>query len=84
MIVLNWEKIRIQTYFIISMQLSRKNKISYKKFCRDIWPLIWDKKVISQELSEEEEQFNVDQWRNILNKPIISSRKIDENVNVIQ
>jgi hypothetical protein len=88
-IKLQWERTRIQTYFIVStierliaIITKRKNKILYKKFCKDIWPFVWEKTSITQEISEEEEMMNITQWHNILNKPVISSRKLDDTESI--
>ena len=31
----DWERTRIQTFYLINIQLDKKNKLSYEKFRRD-------------------------------------------------
>jgi len=75
---IEWERTRIQTYFLISIQLTKKNKISYTKFRKDIWPFIWEE---NKEINENPEEglMNIDQWNNLFNKPVISAKEIGLN-----
>jgi hypothetical protein len=69
-----WEKTRAQTFFLINIQLTKKSKIEYEKFKRDIWPFPWERQ---KKKTSEEGVMEVDQWQNIFNKQVISSVPMD-------
>ncbi|MCE5346797.1 MAG: hypothetical protein LLG13_11005 [Bacteroidales bacterium] len=66
----NWERTRVQTYFLISIQLDKKNKLSYKKFKDEIWPFFWEQE--TKKVSSTDGIMTVQQWQELINKPIVS------------
>jgi len=40
-----WEKTRIQTFFLIDIQLPKKNKMSYERFRKELWPFPWEERI---------------------------------------
>lgn len=72
----DWERTRIQTFYLLNIQLDKKHKFSYEKFKNDIWPFFWEKKKSKQ--VNEEEIMNMDQWMDIISKPVVTK----ENANL--
>lgn len=50
---LAYESMRLQTFFIFSLQVDKKHKKSFERFCVEYMPFIWDKK--DKPRSEEQE-----------------------------
>lgn len=76
----DWEKTRIQTFFLISAQLTKKNKLTYEKFRRDMWPFHWEKQEHKE--VDTESIMTIDQWADIFNKKIVSMEKVSANENI--
>jgi hypothetical protein len=68
----DWEKTRIQTYFLISIQLPKKSKMTYDRFCKQIWPFSWDKNKKGKE-NPTEGMMDMNQWNKIFNGQTLSS-----------
>jgi hypothetical protein len=60
-----WERTRIQTFFLVNIQLDKKHKIDYGKFSRDIWSFAWEKKR-EKKNKPGEGVMNVEQWNKLL------------------
>ena len=41
-----WEQMRVQTFYLISIQMDKKQHMDYKKFKRDYMPFAWDENEI--------------------------------------
>jgi hypothetical protein len=65
---MDWERTRTQTYFLINVQLPRKNQIPFNKF-KKMWPFTWDHyykgKVVE---NPEEGVMTADQWYDLIAK----------------
>ncbi len=77
-IKLEWELTRISTYFLISVQLQKKNRISYSKFKSEIWPFMWERKRKKSEKTSEG-LMSFEQWKTLLSKPLVSSKEFPLN-----
>jgi hypothetical protein len=73
----DWERTRIQTFYLLNIQLDKKNKFTYEKFKKDVWPFFWENKKTKQ--VNEEEIMNMDQWMDIISKPVISQEVVSSN-----
>jgi hypothetical protein len=70
-----WERTRIQTFYLINIQLDKKNKITYDKFKKDVWPFFWEKR--AQNESDIDAVMDIDQWNSILNKSASSTGNLN-------
>lgn len=43
-----WEQMRIQTYYLINIQLDKKSKIDYDAFKHFYMPYSWDKPIVQE------------------------------------
>jgi len=69
----DWERTRIQTYYLVNLQLAKKDKIDYNKFKNDVWPFYWETRT---QTSTPQFTMNLDDWEALLKKPIISQTDI--------
>lgn len=73
----NWERTRIQTFYLLNIHLDKKNKLTYEKFKRDVWPFFWEKNKAKE--VNEEEIMDMSQWQEIFSKPIITQEAANPN-----
>lgn len=76
-----WERTRIQTFFLINIQLDKEKKLSYEKFKREIWTFFWEKN--EKKETDIESYMNMEQWQELINKPVVSSKEVDANDNIV-
>lgn len=75
---LEWERSRVQTFFLVNVQLAKGSKMDYRKFCREFWPFPWEKK----EITIEDNSFGPSEWNQLLNKKVEKTRAVGANETV--
>jgi hypothetical protein len=64
---MDYERTRIQTFFLISVQVPKKHSFTYDKFKKD-WPFAWDTEKRPGRPDPGEGVMSPEQWKKILNK----------------
>lgn len=61
---IEWEKTRIQTFFLLSVQIPKKHNFTYEKFKQD-WKFAWEMEQ-KQKLPAGEGVMTPEQWEKII------------------
>lgn len=73
----DWERTRIQTFYLVNIQLDKKSKVSYDKFKNEIWPFVWEKP--KKKKNNEDEIMTLEQWQDVFSKPITDKSEAKSN-----
>jgi hypothetical protein len=66
---LDWNRTSIQTFYLLNIQIPKKDKITWDKW-KKMWPSL-DEKSVSKS-NPEEGLMSYEDWMALLNKPVIS------------
>ena len=72
----DWERTRIQTFLLLSPNFSKKNQMTFQKFCKQIFTLPWD----SENKPTEIIPVDPNDWYELLSKPKKTQSISDPNM----